>query len=109
MKFTKTILEGNYLIDLDLKQDDRGFSRYYCDNEFEEKKLNTKWVQINDSLSKTKGTLRGLHYQITPNAEVKLIRCLKGAIWDVVVDLRENSKKHMESGVVLNLQVKIVP
>ena len=95
MKFTKTILEGNYLIDLDLKQDDRGFfSRYYCDNEFEEKKLNTKWVQINDSLSKTKGTLRGLHYQITPNAEVKLIRCLKGAIWDVVVDLRENSKTY---------------
>lgn len=93
MKFEQTKLEGNYLIDLDKKEDERGFfARYFCSKEFGAKDLNTHWVQINNSLSKTKGTLRGLHYQRTPNAEIKLIRCLKGSIWDVVVDLRDSSK-----------------
>ncbi len=53
--------------------------------------LNTRWVQINNSLSKKKGTLRGLHFQYPPHAEVKLIRCIKGAIWDVIVDIRRHS------------------
>ena len=93
MKFKKTHLEGNYLIDLEKKEDERGFfARYYCHNEFKEKNLNTKWLQINNSLSKIKGTIRGLHFQRDPNSEVKLIRCLKGSIWDVVVDLRLGSK-----------------
>ena len=93
MKFKETNIKGNYLINLDMKEDERGFfARYFCKNEFQEKGLNTNWVQINNSYSKEKGTLRGLHYQRSPNAEVKLIRCLQGSIWDVVVDLREKSK-----------------
>lgn len=93
LNFTETYLNGNYLITLKPKEDERGFfARYFCEREFSDQGLNTKWVQINNSMSKNKGTLRGLHYQKEPYAEVKLIRCLKGSIWDVVVDLRENSE-----------------
>ena len=92
MKFTETYIKGNYLIDLEIKEDERGFfARYYCENEFNSFGLKTNWVQINNSMSKEAGTLRGLHYQRPPNAEAKLIRCLKGSIWDVVVDLRNGS------------------
>ena len=95
MKFEQTNLIGNFLINLEKKEDDRGFfARYFCEKEFSEHGLNTKWVQINNSESKDKGTLRGLHYQREPKAEIKLIRCLKGAIWDVVVDLRYNSETY---------------
>lgn len=93
MKFESTNLKDNFLINLEKKEDDRGFfARYFCEKEFLQKGLNTRWVQINNSLSKDEGTLRGLHYQREPNAEVKLVRCLKGKIWDVVVDLREGSE-----------------
>ena len=93
MKFEPTNLNGNFLINLEKKEDDRGFfARYFCEKEFLQKGLNIRWVQINNSLSKDEGTLRGLHYQREPNSEVKLIRCLKGKIWDVVVDLREGSE-----------------
>lgn len=93
MKFLKTNLEGNYLVDLEFKRDYRGFfARYFCEKEFLSQGLNISWVQINNSFSKKIGTLRGLHYQIGSHSEIKLIRCLKGAIWDVVVDLRYNSK-----------------
>jgi dTDP-4-dehydrorhamnose 3,5-epimerase len=93
MIFKETILKTNYLIQLETKEDKRGFfSRFFCEKEFSEKGLNTHWVQINISSNKNLGTLRGLHYQREPNAEVKLVRCVKGAIWDVVVDLRENSQ-----------------
>ncbi|MDB3889580.1 dTDP-4-dehydrorhamnose 3,5-epimerase [Candidatus Pelagibacter sp.] len=92
MKFNKTCIKDNFLINLEPREDKRGFfARYYCEKEFLDQGLNTKWLQINNSFSKDVGTLRGLHYQNVPNAEVKLIRCLKGAIWDVVVDLRDNS------------------
>lgn len=95
MKFQQTPLKGNYLINLEKKEDDRGFfARFFCKNEFLKYDLNTNWVQINNSLSKTVGTLRGLHFQREPNAEVKLVRCLRGAIWDVVVDIRESSKTY---------------
>ena len=93
MKFKETKLKCNYLVNLEMKKDERGFfARYFCEKEFLEKGLNTKWVQVNNSFTKKVGTLRGLHYQREPNAEVKLVRCLKGAIWDVVVDLRDKSK-----------------
>lgn len=93
MKFKETNLKGNYLIDLELREDERGFfARYFCKKEFLLQGLNTNWLQINNSLSKEVGTLRGLHFQKEPNAEVKLVRCLKGAIWDVVVDLRDSSE-----------------
>jgi dTDP-4-dehydrorhamnose 3,5-epimerase len=95
MIFTKTNLKGNYLINLEPHSDSRGFfARYFCSKEFERKKLNTKWVQANTSMSRRKGTLRGLHYQRPPHAEVKLVRCLRGSIWDVVVDLRHESKTY---------------
>jgi len=93
MIFKETNLKGNFLIDLDPILDERGFfARYFCEKEFSNHGLNTKWVQINNSLSCEVGSLRGLHYQQYPHAEVKLVRCLRGAIWDVVVDLRQNSQ-----------------
>ena len=93
MKFKETKIKGVYLIHLDKIKDNRGFfARYFCSKEFSKKKLNTKWVQINNSLNKKVGTLRGLHYQKKPNEEIKLVRCIKGSIWDVVVDLRKKSK-----------------
>ncbi len=93
MIFEKTALKNNYLIKLETKEDQRGiFGRFYCEKEFSEQGLNTHWVQINTSTNKKIGTFRGLHYQRQPNAEIKLVRCLKGSIWDVVVDLRENSE-----------------
>jgi len=93
MKFHETGLSGSYLIDLEPHQDERGFfARYYCEREFSTLGLNTRWVQVNDSLSKDKGTLRGLHFQRHPHTEVKLVRCIQGSIWDVIVDVRKGSK-----------------
>jgi dTDP-4-dehydrorhamnose 3,5-epimerase len=93
MNFQETLLEGNYLIHLEKYEDERGFfARYFCEKEFFKKGLNTIWLQINNSMSKNVGTLRGLHLQKAPHAEVKLIRCLKGKVWDIVVDLRKESK-----------------
>lgn len=92
MIFKSTPLQGNFLVDLSLHEDERGFfARYFCEKKFSEKGLNTRWVQINNSFSRQVGTLRGLHFQLYPHAEVKLVRCLRGAIWDVVVDLRGSS------------------
>ena len=93
MLFKETKLQGNYLIDLHPKEDERGFfARYFCKKEFSELGLQTDWVQINNIFSAKLGTLRGLHYQRPPHSEAKLVRCVKGSIWDVVVDLRQNSK-----------------
>ena len=92
MKFTETPLLGSYLIDLEPRTDERGFfARYFCEHEFLAQCLNTTWVQINNSLSVEAGTLRGLHFQKPPHSEVKMVRCLQGAIWDVIVDLRAGS------------------
>ena len=92
MKFTATPLNDAYLIDLETREDERGFfARYFCEKEFSDAGLNTTWVQVNNSLSKTVGTLRGLHYQISPHSEIKVVRCIKGAIWDVIVDMRNDS------------------
>jgi dTDP-4-dehydrorhamnose 3,5-epimerase len=92
MIFTETTLQGAFLIDLEKKEDERGFfARYFCQSEFGKMGLETNWVQINNSLSIEKGTLRGLHFQTAPFEEVKLVRCVRGAIWDVIVDLRKES------------------
>lgn len=92
MKFTQTPLKDSYLISMEPIADERGFfSRFFCENEFSEHNLNTHWVQINNSLSIEKGTLRGLHFQYPPSVEVKLVRCIKGSIWDVIVDIRKSS------------------
>lgn len=93
MIFKKTSLKGNYLIDLEMHGDERGFfARFFCEKDFKAVGLNAQWLQINNSMSSKAGTLRGLHYQLPPHAEIKLVRCVKGSIWDVVVDLRRGSK-----------------
>jgi len=92
MKFNKTPLNDAFTIELEKREDDRGFfARFFCINEFDTNQLDRNIVQINNSLSKDKGTLRGLHYQISPKEETKIVRCIKGALWDVIVDLRPDS------------------
>lgn len=92
MIFTELPLHGAYRVDLDRRADDRGFfARVFCTGEFAEHGLNTAWVQVNDSFNRAAGTLRGLHFQRPPMAEAKLVRCIRGAIWDVIVDLRAGS------------------
>jgi dTDP-4-dehydrorhamnose 3,5-epimerase len=92
MIFTETPLKGAYLIDLEKRGDERGFfARAYCEREFGNQGLVTRFVQVNNSLSAIKGTLRGMHYQLAPKAETKVVRCIRGALYDAILDLRENS------------------
>lgn len=92
MKFEPLSIGGAYLIELEKHGDARGFfARMFCEDEFRAQGLATRWVQVNTSFSSLKGTLRGLHFQRSPKAEDKLVRCLKGAILDVIVDLRAGS------------------
>jgi dTDP-4-dehydrorhamnose 3,5-epimerase len=92
MKFHETRVHGCRLVELERRGDDRGFfARMFCENEFGAAGLETRFVQANNSLTGKAGTLRGLHYQLPPAAEVKLVRCVRGALWDVVVDLRPDS------------------
>lgn len=97
MKFTETPLQGAYLITPDLLEDERGFfARSFCRHEFTDHGLNADFVQCNISFNKMKGTLRGMHYQISPHEEVKLVRCTAGAIYDVIIDLRAESPTFMK-------------
>jgi len=97
MKFIETKLKGAYIIEPERIEDERGFfARTFCQKEFEEHGLNSKIVQCNISYNKRKGTLRGLHYQIAPKAEVKTVRCTCGAIYDVIIDLRLDSPTYCQ-------------
>src|SRR3984893_954933 len=92
MRFVPTPLSGAVVIELDTREDERGFfARVFCEREFAEAGLDTRFVQINNSLSKDEGTLRGMHYQLGEAAEVKLVRCIRGALWDAILDLRPGS------------------
>ena len=92
MNFVETPLRGAYVIEVEKHEDERGFfARSWCVREFAGKGLDTTLAQSNVSFNKLKGTLRGLHYQIPPHAEVKLVRCTKGSLFDVIVDLRKDS------------------
>ncbi len=92
MNFSETKLKGAFIIMPDLIKDERGFfARTFCRREFEKYGLNSNIVQCNISFNKTKGTLRGMHYQIPPGSEAKLVRCIAGTIFDVIVDLRSAS------------------
>jgi dTDP-4-dehydrorhamnose 3,5-epimerase len=92
MKFLETRLKGVFEIHLEPKCDDRGFfARSWCQREFESAGLNPKLLQCNVSFNTKKGTLRGMHYQEAPHQETKLVRCTRGAIYDVAVDLRRDS------------------
>ncbi len=92
MIFTPTPLAGAYLIDLEKKGDDRGFfARAFCETEFNQHELTRHFCQVNNSLSAQKGTLRGMHYQLPPKAETKIVRCIRGALYDMILDLRDGS------------------
>lgn len=106
MLFTQTKLKGAYIIDVKRLEDERGFfGRSYCQKEFEQYGLNTNVVQANVSHNKVKGTLRGMHMQLAPFEESKLVRCTQGAIYDVIVDMRKNSATYKEwIGVELTAQ-----
>ncbi|MGY6213104.1 dTDP-4-dehydrorhamnose 3,5-epimerase [Cytobacillus firmus] len=92
MKFSKTNLDGVVIVEPKVFGDHRGwFMETYNETNFIEAGINVKFVQDNHSFSATKGTLRGLHYQLNPKAQTKLVRCTKGAIYDVAVDIRKGS------------------
>ncbi len=96
MRFTE-LLNGAYLIDIEPRGDERGFfARGWCAREFEQQGLVNRMVQANLSFNATAGTLRGLHFQREPHAEVKLVRCTRGALFDVVVDLRPDSPTYRQ-------------
>jgi dTDP-4-dehydrorhamnose 3,5-epimerase len=96
MRFAPTPLADAYLIHLEPRQDARGsFARAFCAEEFAAQGLETAYVQANISVNAHAGTVRGLHFQRPPDAEVKLVRCIKGVIYDVLVDLREGSPSYL--------------
>lgn len=97
MIFTETRLAGAFIIDLDRKRDERGFfARAFCQNEFREHGLKTAIAQANIASNLRKGTVRGMHFQYPPKAETKLVRCTRGAILDIIVDLRPESPTYLE-------------
>jgi dTDP-4-dehydrorhamnose 3,5-epimerase len=97
MKFTETKLKGAFIIDLEPRSDERGFfSRSFCQKEFEAHGLKTTIAQANISFNYRKGTVRGLHFQFPPAAETKFVRCSRGAIVDVIVDLRPESPTYLQ-------------
>lgn len=108
MIFTKTILNGSYIIELNAFTDERGwFARTYCKNEFSAIGHHDEWVQMNHSFTKNKGTIRGMHFQLPPFSEIKLVSCIAGAVYDVIIDLRKNSATFLQSfGVELSAQNK---
>ena len=96
MKFEPTSLAGAYLVHLEPRADERGmFARAFCAQEFAAEGLETSFVQANISINSRSGTVRGMHFQRGPDAEVKLVRSVKGAIYDVVVDMREDSPTYL--------------
>jgi len=114
MKFTETNLSGAYLIELDPKADQRGFlARTFCREEFKAYKLKTEIAQANLSYNVKKGTLRGMHYQKQPYGEAKLVQCVRGAIYDVIIDLRKDSPTYTKWAAfelsALNRQFLYVP
>jgi len=97
MIFTETTLSGAYVITPTPIGDERGkFARVFCKNEFSKINHNKEFVQFNHSVNKIKGTVRGMHFQKHPFSEIKLIRCIKGSVYDVIVDLRPESDTYLK-------------
>jgi dTDP-4-dehydrorhamnose 3,5-epimerase len=95
MRVSETAIAGVFLVDLEPKGDERGwFARVWCRDELARAGLNADFVQCNGSYSRDAGTLRGLHYQIAPHEEAKLIRCIGGRVYDVVADVRPQSPSY---------------
>jgi dTDP-4-dehydrorhamnose 3,5-epimerase len=97
MRFLETALKGAFIIELDKQEDERGFfARAWCQREFAARGLNPRLAQCNVSFNRRRGTLRGMHYQVAPYEEAKLVRCTRGAIYDVIIDLRPDSPTFMQ-------------
>ena len=97
MIFTETKLKGAFILDLERREDDRGFfARAFCQNEFKEHGLKPVIAQANIAFNKRKGTLRGMHFQFPPHPETKLVRATRGAIVDIIVDLRPESPTYLQ-------------
>lgn len=97
MTFQPTTLAGSYVIEPAPVADERGwFARYYCKEEFSKIGHTKEWVQMNHSVSHKKGTLRGMHFQVEPYREIKMIRCIAGAVFDVIIDLRKDSATFLQ-------------
>lgn len=114
MIFTETALKGAYIVEPEKYEDERGhFARVFCEKEFETYGFKLNMVQSNVAFSYKRGTIRGLHYQIDPFAEVKLVRCITGSIFDVIIDLRPESLTYKQwFGIELNSennQMLLVP
>lgn len=114
MKFKELPLNGAYIIEPETFEDKRGmFARLYCENELKKIGHSKKILQINHSLTKKRGSLRGMHYQKPPKAEIKMIRCLSGSIFDVIIDIRKESntflKWHGEILSTVNRRMIYIP
>ena len=97
MKFLQTPLKDSYVVSLSAFSDDRGwFARTYCENEFIENGLEVKWVQMNHSYTAKKGTIRGMHFQLPPYREIKMVRCVRGKVFDVIIDIRGDSATFLQ-------------
>ncbi len=92
MIFTEIFLKGSFEIELEPVADERGwFARTFCKEEFSKIGHSKEWLQINHSYTQQRGTIRGMHYQVSPFSEIKLVRCIAGAAFDVIIDLRKTS------------------
>jgi len=114
MKIIETSLTGAYVIELEPFLDERGFfARVFCEKEFAKIGFDRQIVQVNHSLTRQKGTIRGMHYQESPACEIKIIRCIQGAVFDVMVDIRAGSSTFMHwHGVELskdNMRMVYIP
>ena len=95
MEFSETPIAGALLIGVEPRSDERGFfARVWCEGEFDARALHARFVQANIAFSQRRGTMRGLHYQLPPHAEAKLVRCIQGRIFDVIVDVRPESSSY---------------
>ncbi len=95
--FREAALKGVFIIDVEPSEDERGFfARTWCRREFEANGLKVEWVQSNISGNRRKGTLRGMHYQVAPHEEIKLVRCTAGRLYDVMIDLRPDSPTYLK-------------
>ena len=96
MRFIETELAGAFVVELERRQDDRGFfARSFCRDEFEAHGLRPLVAQSNLSFTAKSGTVRGMHFQFPPSTESKLVRCVRGAVWDIIVDLRPESPTYL--------------
>ncbi len=108
MTFSATPLAGSFVIGLTPFSDDRGwFARTYCKNEFEQIGHTAEWVQLNHSFTAAKGSVRGMHFQYPPHTEIKMVRCIAGAVFDVIIDVRAGSPTFLQwFGTELSAQNK---